>query len=121
MDQPIDSAEKRALKKLRAEGFARMPSPEVLRSATEYERAKQTSLGAIDQALVQRAQFAGMVLGNPEVSKALPREKFDKLAEKAGAFLESLIDQSGKMLAERDELSDVSVEEAGDEPSLHAV
>jgi hypothetical protein len=116
-DTPQDSAEKRALKKLRAEGYARMPNPDVLRAATDYERAKQASLTQIDQTLATRAQFAGMVLGNEVVSKSLPRDKFDALAENARAFFEAFIAQSVKLIAERDDLAAVSAEEAteGDE------
>lgn len=119
------SAEARASRKIRAQAYAGMPSREVFQAAAEYEKARLSNVSAMDAALVQRAQFAGMVLGNPEVPKAFVKrpEKYDELVDSAHAFFKAMIDQSTAMVGHRDELEREEDEGEAEEDNdgLHAV
>ena len=119
------SAESRAAARLRRKQYADMPTREVFSAATEYEKAKQTSVTALDTSLTQRAQFAGMVLGNPEVPKAFAKrpEKFDDLVDVAHDFFKAYIEQSTKLVAVRDEAQNEEDEGEAEEDAdgLHAV
>jgi hypothetical protein len=93
MSGMTDPAELRALKKLRREGFARMPSEAVLRAATEYERTRmgsyQQEKQVRDNGIAQKAQFALGVL-----SQNVPYERRDTaLEEKAKKVLHGIFDE----------------------------
>jgi hypothetical protein len=93
MSGMTDPAELRALKKLRREGFARMPSEAVLRAATEYERTRmgsyQQEKQVRDNGIAQKAQFALGVL-----SQNVPYERRDTaLEEKAKRVLHGIFDE----------------------------
>lgn len=118
------SAENRAAQKMRRQQYRDMPTREVFTAAAEYEKAKQSNVNAIDTSLVQRAQFAGMVLGNPEVQKALSHPEFEKLAHTARDFFKAFIEQSTRLVAKRDEMDreeDEGEGEDGSDDTLHAV
>jgi hypothetical protein len=89
----IDPAELRALKRLRREGYAKMPNEGTLRAATEYERTRmgsyQQEKQVRDSGLAQKAQFALGV-----ISQNVPAERRDtELETKAKQVLNAIFDE----------------------------
>jgi hypothetical protein len=67
---PEQRAENRAKKKLKAEGYARMPSEAVLRAAATLEGVRLNAIDKTDTTTIQRANLAANVLaGYIEVQK----------------------------------------------------
>ena len=99
------SAQARAARRLRAQTYANMPTAAELEAEKEYERARLASVTAIDQSVITRAQFAGMVLGNPEVAKNLSKEQLAEIVPEAIAFVKKLLHQGHEMMLQRDRLA----------------
>jgi hypothetical protein len=115
------SAENRAMRKAQAGLYKDLPTRDQFTAATEYERTKQQAVSSIDSAVIQRAQAALAVLSNPEVSKALPREKFDHLAKDAADFTAALLKQGIALMKERDKMAAEEEDEDEAPDTLHAV
>ena len=58
----VQQAEKRALKKLKAEGYAKMPSESVLKAASAVEQIRMQAIDKTDTTLIQRSQLAANIL-----------------------------------------------------------
>ena len=99
------SAQARAARRLAAQHYAGLPTAASIEADKEYERARQQSIAALDQNALQRAQFAGMVLGNPEVAKNLSKEQLAEIVPEAIAFVKKLLHQGHEMMLQRDRLA----------------
>lgn len=108
MTQILDQqqqAEKRALKRLKEQGYAKMPSEGVLDKATKLEQTRMGALDKTDATLIQRAQLAANILaGYTEVQKEKLEPKatgYMKMVEATIAFSERLMTQGVEIMAKR--------------------
>ena len=93
----VQQAEKRALKKLKAEGYAKMPSESVLKAASAVEQIRMQAIDKTDTTLIQRSQLAANILaGYTEAQK----EKLEPKAKGYMAMVEETIAFSTAFMAQ---------------------
>jgi hypothetical protein len=119
---PEQMAEKRALKRLKAEGFAKMPSESVLKAAATIEQTRMQAIDKTDVTLIQRSQLAANILaGYMEVQKEKlePKAKgYMAMVETTIAFSEALLAQGIKLIAARGTEVEVPDEDEEDDDPL---
>jgi hypothetical protein len=115
-------AEKRALKRLRAEGYAKMPSEAVLKAAKELEQIRMQAIDKTDTTLIQRAQLASNILtGYTESQKEKLEPKaagYMEMVETTIAFSTAFLSQGFEIMANRGKECEIpdDEEEDDDEP-----
>jgi|HubBroStandDraft_4_1064222.scaffolds.fasta_scaffold00042_72 hypothetical protein len=115
-------AEKRALKRLRAEGYAKMPSEAVLKAAKELEQIRMQAIDKTDTTLIQRAQLASNILtGYTESQKEKLEPKaagYMEMVETTIAFSTAFLSQGSEIMANRGKECEIpdDEEEDDDEP-----
>lgn len=121
---PEQRAETRAMKRLKSEGYAKMPSPEVLQKAIGLEQVRMQAIDKTDTTTIQRAQLAANVLaGYIEVQKEKLEPKaagYMKMVESTIAFSTKLFAQGVELMENRGKEFEVREEEEDDEIDLVA-
>ena len=104
----MDSADRRARRKLLAEAYNRLPSRETLSAAAELERAKIQRMAQDEQFALQRGSLAVAVLSQ------VPRDNEENrplFAEARNLLLEVLKRSSAQLQESEDEDDDEEAEE----------
>ena len=93
----VQQAEKRALKRLKSQGYAKYPGEAVLKAAAAVEQIKMQAIDKTDTTLIQRSQLAANILaGYTEAQK----EKLEPKAKGYMAMVEQTIAFSTAFMAQ---------------------
>lgn len=116
---PEKRAEQRALKRLKSEGYAKMPAPDVLAKATALEQVRIQAIDKTDTTLIQRAQLAANVLvGYTEVQKEKLQPTaagYMQMVEATIAFTTDLMVQGRELVAARGKEFEIESEDEEDD------
>ena len=125
MTQVLDQtqqAEKRALKRLKAEGYAKMPNENVLKAAAAVEQVRLQGIDKTDTALIQRANLtANVLMQHTELlkEKIEPQAKgYMEMVEAHVAFATTLAKQGVEIAEKRGKEFEVPDEDEDDDEPL---
>lgn len=125
MTQVLDQtqqAEKRALKRLKAEGYAKMPNENVLKAAAAVEQVRLQGIDKTDTALIQRANLtANVLMQHTELLKEKIEPKaagYMEMVEAHVAFATTLAKQGVEIAEQRGKEFEVPDEDEDDDEPL---
>ena len=121
---PQQIAERRAMKRLKSEGYAKMPSEKVLEQAAKIEMIRASGIDKSDTAIAQRLQIVNNVLAHHvevQKEKLEPRAKgYMEMVETCIAFTITLAKQGIELMENRGKEFEVPDEEE-EEDSLQTM